>query len=369
MAAASLFMGPSDPDEKRLPATISISLAFHAGALGLWVYFNQLPKQQQTRILTNVELMVMAKPSPVATASPVPAGRPDTWNFLKMALPSIPKPLDVQPIKAEPKPMAPKVQTLEESRRRMAPSLETLTEKTPDHHLAPMPSLVDAGAKANLPRASRLAEAPRLEDVGARRAPKALIEAAALADEQHGAPRPQGLSTLASAPEPTHRAPSAAPMALPAENTAPVNSSALSRLAQMLPAEQPIGRGDGRSGPLLKPQMDVPAPEKHQAQAMVERKKATTIEGPVQGRRILHAAIPKFPAWAQQQGVLEAAVRIKFTVDPSGKVLEDLQLVQTSGYGELDRLAMDSLKDWLFEPKPESSGIEWGIITFRFVME
>src|SRR5581483_11780975 len=264
--------------EPRLPATLSLSMALHAGALGLWVYFSHLPKHEQTRILNDVELMVMAKPGP-AVVAPRAASKPDTWNFLKMALPSIPKPLDVQVAKSEPKPMVEPVQKLEENRRKMTASLEALKERDPGHHAAPMPSLEDAGLKARLSR-PKLAEAPKLEDVGTTRAPKALIEASALAEAQRAGPRPQQLSALAAAPESPRAKALAAPMALPAENSAPARSSgALSRRANLLPAEQATGRAGGRSGPMIKPQMDLPAPEKRQAQAMSEPKKATTSEG------------------------------------------------------------------------------------------
>jgi len=111
------------------------------------------------------------------------------------------------------------------------------------------------------------------------------------------------------------------------------------------------------------------APKQRKAEAMAEHKKAAMIEGPLRRRRVIHFEIPKFPAWAQSQGVLEAIVRIRFSVTPSGDVLEEMRLVQTSGYGELDRLAMKSLTHWRFEPKSEDAGNEWGIITFRFVIE
>ena len=105
------------------------------------------------------------------------------------------------------------------------------------------------------------------------------------------------------------------------------------------------------------------------AEIIAESKKAAVIEGPLRHRRVVHYEIPKFPSWAQAQGVLEAVVRIRFTVAPSGEVLDDMRLVQTSGYAELDRLAMQSLSRWQFQEIPRNSGNQWGIITFRFVME
>ena len=56
--------------------------------------------------------------------------------------------------------------------------------------------------------------------------------------------------------------------------------------------------------------------------------------------------------------------------DASGAVLEDrLRVERTSGYGRLDRLAVDHLKLWKFEPVGGDGRNEWGVITFRFILE
>jgi len=47
---------------------------------------------------------------------------------------------------------------------------------------------------------------------------------------------------------------------------------------------------------------------------------------------------------------------------------EDMRVERTSGYGRLDRLCMDSLRNWTFAPAP-GSGAQWGVITFRFILE
>jgi TonB family protein len=355
----------TDNGDARLPATLTASMVLHAAALAGWLYFSGLPKPQQGRILTNVELMVASRPAPVAS-SPSSVAPPNTWNFLKLALPSVPKPLEIETAKTEPKPMLEPEKRLREETRRAPPKLDSLVDRDPGRR-TPRPSLEDPtlGATKAAPR-PRLAEAPRLEEVGDRRASKDALAMSALVEAGHARAAPQSLSALA--PEPSRPA-----RALPAAQTlteAPVAGAARAKpsgLADLLPAEAAYG---SRPGPRLAgTPMDVPAPEKRRAEALTEKKKAATIEGPLHGRKVLHAEVPRFPAWAQAQGVLEATVRIRFNVDAGGRVLEEVQLVQTSGYGELDRLAMDSLKAWLFEPKPEGFGEQWGIITFRFVME
>ena len=93
------------------------------------------------------------------------------------------------------------------------------------------------------------------------------------------------------------------------------------------------------------------------------------IEGPLSDRQVVSASVPQFPPWAKEQGVVESAVAIRFTVDPSGKVLETMRVERTSGFGRMDRLAMEHLKLWRFAPVNASEGNQWGIITFRFILE
>jgi TonB family protein len=47
-----------------------------------------------------------------------------------------------------------------------------------------------------------------------------------------------------------------------------------------------------------------------------------------------------------------------------------MRVERTSGYGRLDRLAMDHLKKWRFDPlRLDDPRTEWGVITFRFILE
>jgi protein TonB len=57
---------------------------------------------------------------------------------------------------------------------------------------------------------------------------------------------------------------------------------------------------------------------------------------------------PEYPKLAKRRGY-EGAVLLEVLVNKAGKV-DDLRIVESSGYQVLDRSAMKSVKDWLFEP-------------------
>ena len=100
-----------------------------------------------------------------------------------------------------------------------------------------------------------------------------------------------------------------------------------------------------------------------------EETKKVEIEGPLSKRKVLKYYVPAFPAWARDRGLLEASVSIKFYVDNTGRVLDSASVEKTSGYGALDRSAMDAIKQWQFEPLSGAASRQWGIITFRFVTD
>lgn len=97
-------------------------------------------------------------------------------------------------------------------------------------------------------------------------------------------------------------------------------------------------------------------------------KKSVEITGPVVGRKILASYLPVYPDWAKVKNV-EANVIIRFYVAPEGTVREKLYLERTSGYSTLDKLAMDALRKWIFEPIKTGAGDQWGMITFRYLLK
>lgn len=94
-----------------------------------------------------------------------------------------------------------------------------------------------------------------------------------------------------------------------------------------------------------------------------------SIVGPLENRGVLYKQLPEFPDWALARG-MDASVVLKFTVSPDGGVKGDsLSTVRTSGDPRLDRLAMDALKGWRFEPlPPDRSEDQTGQITMNFTV-
>lgn len=92
------------------------------------------------------------------------------------------------------------------------------------------------------------------------------------------------------------------------------------------------------------------------------------IEGELAARAIKRRVDPDYPDWARKQGI-EATVKFRMVVLPNGLLREDeLQLEQTSGYRELDRVVYEALIQWEFEPLgPSLTQVDQsGVITFSF---
>jgi periplasmic protein TonB len=95
------------------------------------------------------------------------------------------------------------------------------------------------------------------------------------------------------------------------------------------------------------------------------------IEGELAARTIKRQVNPIYPDWAKKQGI-EATIRFRLTVLPNGLLKEDdLQIDQTSGYRELDRVVYDALIQWEFEPLPPevTQADQSGLITFSFSLK
>ena len=95
------------------------------------------------------------------------------------------------------------------------------------------------------------------------------------------------------------------------------------------------------------------------------------IEGELAARAIRKQVNPLYPDWAKKQGI-EATVKFRLTVFPNGLLKEDeLQLDQTSGYRELDRVVYEALVQWEFEPlNPDVAQVEQsGVISFTFSLK
>jgi len=93
------------------------------------------------------------------------------------------------------------------------------------------------------------------------------------------------------------------------------------------------------------------------------------ITGPLQNRQVLSRVVPSYPEWARSKGI-EARVVLQFTVTPEGQVKNNISVAQTSGYTQMDKLAIDALLKWRFAPLPDDQNRdETGTITFNFSIQ
>jgi len=91
------------------------------------------------------------------------------------------------------------------------------------------------------------------------------------------------------------------------------------------------------------------------------------IEGELAGRDIRRKVVPAYPDWAKKQGI-EGTIQYRITVLPNGYLMDDVQLQQTSGWRELDRVAYEALLQWEFDALPEGAAQvnQSGLVTFAF---
>ena len=90
------------------------------------------------------------------------------------------------------------------------------------------------------------------------------------------------------------------------------------------------------------------------------------IEGPAGTRKIIYKEKIDYPLWAQEKGI-EGKVKIKFWVNPEGKIY-NTEILLSSGYPEIDFYAERKFKKWLFEPVSSEKDV-WGIITLIFKLK
>lgn len=91
------------------------------------------------------------------------------------------------------------------------------------------------------------------------------------------------------------------------------------------------------------------------------------IFGPLKDRPIIEKYLPKYPRWAEEQG-LECNVSLHFFVMPNGIVKDNFFVEQSSGYSEMDQLAMKALRAFKFAPmgSGERQEEQEGVIVFYF---
>ncbi len=348
---------------QRVPASVLISLAFHAGFLILFMGFIKEAPRQAAQIVEGVDLLIAeSRPKPVAPAL-------STMDFLKMALPvALPRRAALQAVDLKVpetrKPALAEAPKLEDSVRKLAPKLEALDLSRSRVAAAKM----DAEPMSRRRAAETLAALPKLEEVGRRRV-KNLPEALALEDRRREATAIIGGALGALAPSSRRQVMAAAAALTEAES--PAARPSTRKGFSVLPADLELRpRVEAAIAPKFEKIEAAPKLERRQAAAATEGglKKGVEIEGPLKDRKVVGAVIPAFPEWARLQGLMEAEVAIRFNVDAEGLVMSGMRVERTSGYGRLDRLCLDSLRHWTFAPAP-GSGAQWGVITFRFILE
>ncbi|MBI5597786.1 MAG: TonB family protein [Elusimicrobia bacterium] len=357
----------------RVPVALGVSLAVHALGLVGFMRLSFNPAEEPLQVIENVDLMVEEQERKEA-AAPKPKAPPSMKDFLKMALPAVPKPelrgpLDVK-LPVEERKLLDMTPKLEDKGRLKEP--QKLAALDLDRQRPDLAKIAEPLTERR--EAKTLAALPKLEEVGGRQAPRRALQMAALAEADRGRLQPQRLDALGSMAPERRRTAQAAPL-LPSEAAPAAGSSALSRLAAMLPSEEGRVRLEPKAAAAPKQEKlsamstPPPAPVRRAEAPQQVKRKAVEIEGPLSNRRIVQHSLPTFPEWAREMGLVEAEVQIKFYVTPDGAVEPDnMRVERTSGYGRLDRLAMQHLKLWRFQPTA-SSGNEWGIITFRFLLE
>lgn len=349
----------------RLPATVTVSMALHAGLFLAWLQLGVSAKKEAARVIGDVDLMIQVKRAvPLAQTQP----KLSTFDFLKMALPTpkiAPQQLSVKlPDARKALDVQPKLE--ERAKKNLGPKLEALDLG----QRLPKAAALQAKMETRRAAVQSLAELPRLEEVGRRRVVN-LPQALALEEKRREALQMQRMDALSTQASPGRRM--AAAQALEVLKEAEPKAGLPGSLSAALPQAPALEMGPAlRAAPesiakKLGPSI-APAAPRREAQALEGKKKGVEIEGPLASRAVASAAVPEFPDWARRQGVLEAAVSIRFWVAPDGSVLPNMSVEHTSGYGRLDRLALESLKQWKFAPIAAQER-QWGVITFRFVLE
>ncbi|MCM8829555.1 MAG: TonB family protein [Candidatus Omnitrophica bacterium] len=90
------------------------------------------------------------------------------------------------------------------------------------------------------------------------------------------------------------------------------------------------------------------------------------IEGPAGERTLIYKEPVDYPGWAIERS-LEGIIRIKFWVDPDGKIVLT-NIITSSGYPDLDLYTEQKLRKWVFEAV-RTDKQAWGLITFRFYLK
>lgn len=347
----------------RMPGAVSVSLGLHAAGLFFFLGMAKHAPEQAAAVVEGVDLLIAA-PKPAAPAAPKPIS---TMDFLKLALPTRAPEIQAMTMKLPEarKPLDIATPKLDERARKALPKLADL-DLSKERQLDA--AKLEAKLENRRSAMETLAALPKLEEVGRKRVAD-LPAALQLEERRQGAVEAMGMPAM-KMDAPSRRQAMAAMAtlneAVPSRPAAPARG-----LSALLPQSQlDMGRAAPAPVRMAKVAAEAPAPQRRVASAAAEAapKKGVEIEGPLKDRKVVAYSVPSFPDWARSQGILEAATAIRFNVDASGEVMPDMRVERTSGSGRLDKMCMDALRSWRFAAMP-GAGVQWGVITFRFVLE
>lgn len=375
--------------ERSLTYSFTSSFALHFLLLAFYFYWGIVSRPEQLTVIANVSLLEPVKSIPVrrAPAGPRQARRISTWDFLKMAIPAAPR------VSQGPELQEPSVtrklrksiripQKLVERRGTLQTKSGIKMDMKRTQAAKSLAQVADASFKSERISPGQLLDRPiQLEEVGAKRAP-ALPPGLEWREGDLPARTVTSLKEIkAISSKRVHRPVASAVQMLPSEAAGRKSAGTVARiLSKILPSPSPLIEGGGGTGRprrrLIKtPSLDSIAISKSRTREKAlerpSKKKAVEIAGPLSNRKVLQTALPAFPEWLKSKGIMEVSVAIRFVVTSDGRVTEQMRVVRTSGYGALDKLAMEYLREWIFVPLKSTvvQKNQWGVITFRFILE
>ncbi|MDI6704449.1 MAG: TonB family protein [bacterium] len=91
------------------------------------------------------------------------------------------------------------------------------------------------------------------------------------------------------------------------------------------------------------------------------------ITGPTSTRKILYMKKFSLPNWVEEKGI-SLQGRLRFLVTPNGEVF-NVEVLNSFGYPEIDRLASRMLRNWRFEKLQDEENVQWGIVDVKIQLK
>ncbi|MFC1522135.1 TonB family protein [Elusimicrobiota bacterium] len=371
-------------DSRRIYICWIYSFAIHMAIFGMYMLFRS-QQEANLKILSEVEFI--EPESIVKREDPIPESRiqklpKNTWEFIKMALPSFSKPKlqEAEAPKAEQQLKMAEMEKidLKKGLKGSAPEIalnkrmdgakaiketdfaRTQTAAKPDSSMLESPlDLEEVGkVKVKIPEFAPKTRLNLNKDIDAKRLQRATLNRPAITRRTQQSSSLQGSSIALSTV--SYKSAEA--------------DAALQKIKPIAPAK--IKKEEPKTF-VASSKVDLSDLSKKRKldKTTLEltpktSSKAVEISGPISARKILKRELPQYPDWAKEQ-LINASVAFRFHVSSDGRVKEKIATVRTSGFNKLDKLARDALREWLFSPTSaqDQGRDEWGIITFNFKLQ